>query len=433
MFTTVDEAINWLHSRERFGIKPGLKRMKEMLEQLGNPERRLKMIHIAGTNGKGSVVSYLRHMFQEAGHETATFTSPYIESFNERISVNGTPISDEHLLKVVNDVKPIVDNLDDNQEIGKPTEFEILTVISIQYFARIAYPDIVLFETGLGGRLDSTNVIHPMLSIITNIGYDHMDILGETIEEIASEKAGIIKSGVPVIAAVAQQEALAVIEAKVNEQQTKLYQLGREFQIIESDNVKNGETFTFQSPFVTLENIEISMKGPHQVRNASLALMAVDYMKRFYSLIVDEQDIRTGLKKTSWPGRFEVVKEKPLTILDGAHNPEGIQALKNTVERHYKEHNVHIIFAAMKDKKLSEMVSLLDSFADTISFVDFDFPRAAASTDLIELSKVKEKQAFAHWSEAYQEVVARIGTEDVVLVTGSLYFISDVRKELYRT
>ncbi|WLR53280.1 folylpolyglutamate synthase/dihydrofolate synthase family protein [Bacillus tianshenii] len=430
MITTIEEAMNWIHSREKFGMKPGLERMEWMLEELGNPERRLKTIHIAGTNGKGSVVSFLRHMFQQSNLVVGTFTSPYIESFHERISVNGEPISDDDLLKAVNDVKPLVEQLDNNAELGAPTEFEVVTVMAIQYFARTAYPDLVLFETGLGGRLDSTNIIHPLVSIITNIGHDHLNILGDTIEEIAREKAGIIKSGVPVITGVTQPEALEVIEDEMKGKRTKIYRANKEFMTLNEQRTETGETFSFQSPFMNVDNLEITMKGLHQVKNASLALMTVDYLKRFYSLIVDEEEMREGLKKASWPARFEVVQQNPTVIIDGAHNPEGMQTLQQTVERYYPGKNVHVIFAALHDKKLDEMLNVLDDFAESLSFVDFDFPRAAKAEDLYEISKAEKKAVYESWQEAYETVKGYAGEGDVILFAGSLYFVAGVRAEL---
>ena len=427
--TEFNEALHWLNSRTSFGIKPGLERMNFMLEQLGHPERRLKTVHVAGTNGKGSTVSFMRHILQEAGYIVGTFTSPYIESFNERISVDGVPISDEDFVEIVNKVKPIVEKCEATEH-GAPTEFEVLTVIALEYFAKVAVPYISLIETGLGGRLDSTNVITPLVSVITNIGQDHMNILGNTVEEITKEKAGIIKSGFPVVTAVEQPEAEGIIADMAKSKNSKLYRLGKEFKSVNTALQNGNEVFTFQSPFKTIENLEISMKGEHQVKNAATALMAIEYLKQYFSFVIDEEHIRNGLLKTTWKGRFEKVSDKPLTFIDGAHNPEGINTLCDAIKRYYPNKKVHIIFSALKDKPLKEMIGKLDKIADKITFTQFEFARCAEAKELFELSSSANKHINENWLEAIDGEKQEIGEneEEILIITGSLYFISEVRK-----
>ncbi|MEC1718139.1 bifunctional folylpolyglutamate synthase/dihydrofolate synthase [Schinkia azotoformans] len=428
--TEFNEALHWLNSRTTFGIKPGLERMNYMLEQLGHPERRLKAVHVAGTNGKGSTVSFMRHILQEAGYVVGTFTSPYIESFNERISVDGIPISDEDFVEIVKKIKPIVETCGKATEYGAPTEFEVLTVIALEYFARVAVPYISLIETGLGGRLDSTNVITPLVSVITNIGQDHMNILGNTVEEITKEKAGIIKSGFPVVTAVEQPEAEQIIADVAKSKNSKLYRLGKEFKTIDTALHNGNEVFTFQSLFNRLENLEITMKGEHQVKNAATALMAIEYLKQYFAFVIDEEHIRTGLLKTTWKGRFEKVSDKPLTFIDGAHNPEGIDTLCKTIQRYYSDKKVHIIFSALKDKPLKEMIAKLDNIADKITFTQFEFNRCAEAKELFELSSSANKDINEDWQKAIESAKQEIGgiEEEILIITGSLYFISEVRK-----
>jgi len=425
------EALHWLNNRLTFGIKPGLERMEYMLAKLGHPERRLKTIHVAGTNGKGSTVSFISHILQEAGYVVGTFTSPFIESFNERISVNGKPISDEDFVEVVKKVKPIVEQCEAT-DYGAPTEFEVLTVIALEYYANHAYPDITIMETGLGGRFDSTNVIYPLVSVITNIGQDHMNILGNTIEEITREKAGIIKSGIPVVTAVEQPEALQIIVDTAISKKSKLYRLREEFSYQNAAVINGNETFAFQSFFNKLENLEISMKGEHQIKNAATALMAIDYVRQYYSFVVDEEHIRNGLFKTTWIGRFEKVSDKPLIFIDGAHNPEGVETLCQTIKRYYSNKNIHIIFCAMKDKQLKEMISKLDEVAEKIIFTQFDYPRCAEAKDLFELSTSTNKYVVEDFQQAIDTEKQEIGNneDEVLIITGSLYFISQVRRYL---
>lgn len=424
---TYEEAIGWIHSRLKFGIKPGLGRMQWMLEELGNPERHIKCVHLAGTNGKGSTLTYMRYMLEEAKYKVGTFTSPYIETFNERISVNGVPISDEEITELVNIVKPVVEKLDET-DLGEATEFEIITVMAIYYFGKVNFCDLVLFETGLGGRFDSTNVIYPVLTIITNIGHDHMHILGDTLAEIAYEKAGIIKSGVPLITGVQDEEALQVIQKVAKEKHANLYELGKQFTAVHKQSSEDGEHFDFTGPFASLEEVRISMKGSHQVGNVALALMAVMYLKTYLSFLIEEEEIRTGLQEAYWIGRFEKLQSKPDVIIDGAHNPEGIESLVKTVEAHYQDKNVIVLFTALGDKQLHNMVGQLEAIADEMIFTTFAFERAISAEKLASYSQKEAKEVFENWKEAIDTKIKLLGENDVFIITGSLYFISEVRK-----
>ncbi|MED0947788.1 bifunctional tetrahydrofolate synthase/dihydrofolate synthase [Bacillus mobilis] len=427
MIHTYEEAVGWIHSRLKFGIKPGLERMRWMLEELGNPERHIKCVHLAGTNGKGSTLTYMRYILEDAKYKVGTFTSPYIETFNERISVNGTPIANEEITELVKMVKPVVEKLDET-DLGEATEFEIITVMAICYFGKVNFCDVVLFETGLGGRFDSTNVIHPVLTIITNIGHDHMHILGNTLGEIAYEKAGIIKSGVPVITGVQDEEALQVIQKVAKENHANLYEMGNHFTALHKQSSKDGEQFDFTCPFATFADVRISMKGSHQVGNAALALMAVMYVKTYLSFLIEEEEIRTGLQEAYWIGRFEKLQSNPDIIIDGAHNPEGIESLVKTVESHYKDKNVIVLFTALGDKQLHNMVGQLETIADEIIFTTFAFDRAISADTLASYAKKESKLVFENWKEAIDTKVEMIGENDVFIITGSLYFISEVRK-----
>ncbi|PFK39742.1 bifunctional folylpolyglutamate synthase/dihydrofolate synthase [Bacillus cereus] len=427
MIHTYEEAIGWIHSRLKFGIKPGLERMQWILEKLGNPERHIKCVHLAGTNGKGSTLTYMRYMLEAEKYKVGTFTSPYIETFNERIGVNGAPITDKEITELVNMVKPVVEKLD-GTNLGEATEFEIITVMAICYFGKINFCDIVLFETGLGGRFDSTNVIHPVLTMITNIGHDHMHILGNTLGEIAYEKAGIIKSGVPIITGVQDEEALHVIQKVAEEKNANLYKLGKQFTAVHTRSNEDGEHFDFSCPFASFEEVRISMKGSHQVGNAALALMGVMYLKTYLSFLLEEEHIRLGLSEAYWIGRFEQLQSKPDVIIDGAHNPEGIASLVKTVKAHYNDKNVIVLFTALGDKQLANMVGLLETVADEMIFTTFTFDRAISAKELAAHSSKETKQVFENWKEAIDIKMNKLQENDVFIITGSLYFISEVRK-----
>lgn len=433
MFNRYEDAVDWIHGRLKFGVKPGLKRMEWLLKELGHPEKKIPTIHVAGTNGKGSTISYMLHMLKEANYNVGTFTSPYIETFNERISVNGEPISDEDMLNLVNEIKPYVEKIEQT-ELGGPTEFEIITTMMFLYFGKVNQPDILLLETGLGGRLDSTNIINPLLSIITNVGYDHMNILGDTITEIAAEKAGIIKQNVPILTAVEKDEALQVIKNRAKQLNAEVLSVGSEINILEHSAYERGEMFTVETEGYSLENLKIQMRGQHQTKNAALAVSALHYLRERNKLTVSDDQIYKGLLKAMWKGRFEQVNNNPVIIVDGAHNNEGIESLIETVTRHYHDKQVHILFSALKDKEYKEMIDRLSSIAATMHFTTFDFPRAEASEKLYSVCKHQKKS----YSESWQEILEKLlqlyqgKKDDIIIITGSLYFISEVRNYLVR-
>ncbi|MDR7001468.1 folylpolyglutamate synthase/dihydrofolate synthase family protein [Neobacillus niacini] len=426
MFVTYQEALDWIHARLRLGIKPGLKRMEWMMDKLRSPENKLKAIHIGGTNGKGSTVTFLRSMLQEQGYKVGTFTSPYIEQFNERISINGKAISDDELLQLANVIRPLADELEET-ELGGPTEFEVITAMSFYYFAEMNPVDIVLYEVGLGGRFDSTNIIKPIASIITNIGLDHTNILGDTYEKIAFEKAGIIKKQTPIFTAVQHPGALKVINEQANQKDAHIYRFGQEFTISGHEPVSNGEIFSLKNSFGSLEQLEISLIGKHQTENAAVAITAIQFLNQTGTLSISEQSIREGLKNAYWPGRFEIVSEKPLVIIDGAHNDEGIATLVSELKNRYSDRNIHIVFAALKDKKFDKMIEQLDQVANQISFVSFDYPRAATAHDLYEKSQSENKEIVENWRAYLKDVIQQLEPNGMLVVTGSLYFISEAK------
>ncbi|MEH7332697.1 folylpolyglutamate synthase/dihydrofolate synthase family protein [Neobacillus drentensis] len=426
MFTTYQEALDWIHGRLRLGIKPGLKRMEWMMERLDHPENKIKAVHIGGTNGKGSTVTFLRSILEAAGYTVGTFTSPYIEQFNERISMNGKPVSDQEILDLTNIILPLADELEET-ELGGPTEFEVITAMSFYYFANMNKVDIVLFEVGLGGRFDSTNIIQPLASIITNIGLDHTNILGNSYEEIAFEKAGIIKEKTPIFTAVKHPGALKVIEEQAEKKEAPIYRLKQEFSISSHTSLTKGEVFNLKTQTINLDHLEISMIGQHQTENASLAVCTGQFLNQVSSFNISEEAIRNGLKSAYWPGRFEILSENPLVIIDGAHNDEGITALVHELSSRYANRNIHIIFAALKDKKLDKMIAKLDSIANQISFVSFDFPRAADAKDLLNISQSQNKVAVDNWKSYIVEEMQNLQENSMMVVTGSLYFISEAK------
>lgn len=438
-FSTYKEALDWLHGLLRFGQKPGLERMQWMLDQCDHPERRLAFVHVAGTNGKGSTCAYLTQMLMEAGYSVGTFTSPYLLDFRERIRYNGAYIPQQDLVVIANEAKRLAEACAEQTDFGSPTEFEVITMIAILYYAKIARPAVVVWETGLGGRLDSTNVVLPLVSIITNIGYDHMDVLGNTLAEIAREKAGIIKPGVPVITGEQNPEALDVIAETASSKRSTLYCLGNQFQVEQLHEELGEQTIRYSSIYRRSEaDYRLGLNGLHQSSNAALALMTIDLVREFYSYLVDDEEISRGLQQTRWPGRLEVVAHKPLIIMDGAHNKEGMEALVGSLAKVVtKETRISLLVGALADKPLSLMAAALrgiESKVEKIYLTTFDFPRAASVERLYDafyagewdpdqLTPIADWSSFLRtWMSKQQE-----RQNDCLVICGSLYFIAGVR------
>jgi dihydrofolate synthase / folylpolyglutamate synthase len=427
MLLTIEETLNWIQQHLPHGIKPGLARMEWVMEKLDHPERHIRAIHVGGTNGKGSTVSFLRGILMQQFEDVGTFTSPYIVDFKERIAVNGLPITDEELVQAANIIYPLAKELGET-DLGTPTEFEVITMISFAYFSRIHPCDVVIYEVGLGGRLDSTNILTPLISVITNVGMDHVQYLGETIPQIAMEKAGIIKPGVPVVTTAEHPEALQVIQEKAREQKAKLYVYGKDFTGRSTQGNDQFEHFDFKSLFWDYKGLKSGLRGPHQVKNASAALMALNVLSTYFAFPIDKEAVYSGLELVSWPGRFEVVSEKPLIILDGAHNEDGVRALVETIVRDYSTKHIKLLFATLKDRNNAVILDLLQSLTNDLTLTTFDYARAEDPDKLI-----KEKGSLKiekNWQKAFQDLITNMNEDDVLLITGSLYFISEVRNAL---
>jgi len=430
-----DTAMNWLEGLQKFGIKPGLERMEWMLEKLGHPERRLKFVHIAGTNGKGSTVAFLTSVLREAGYEIGTYTSPAMGKVTNRIQWNGKDIPDDQFAHFIEKLMPFAEELE-RTEWGPLTEFETTTLIAILYFAEGVFPDLVIWETGLGGLNDCTNVIVPIVSAITNIGFDHTQILGETKREIALQKAGIIKNGFPVVTTEEDPEALEVIEATATRKKSPVYILNKDFRIERksTDPNKQMEILDFFCPYTDYQDLQISLLGEHQVKNAGLAIMILVIMREFYAVYFEPEDLVQGLKKAVWPGRFEMIKEDPLLILDGAHNLEGIEALSKVLRERFAHQKPRLLFAALEDKDVQGMIQRLSMEVSQVIVTKAGHPRAAEIENIVmwfrDANPQLEILPIADWRTALSAWQSEATKGDILLATGSLYFISDLRKEL---
>lgn len=416
----IDDALAWIHSRLKFNIRPGLIRVNALLELLGYPERELSMIHVAGTNGKGSTVAFTRSIFMAAGlKKVATFTSPYIVEFGERMSINALPIPDEKLIYYVELLQPLVAKIDEDPELTGITEFEIITAMAFKYFAD-EQVDLAIIEVGLGGLLDSTNVISPVLTGITTIGLDHIDILGKTLEEIAAQKAGIIKPQVPVVTGNIVPSAFAVIGQTAQDNQSVMYHFRKDYDIKISDDL-----FDFESQNLSLKGLKKSLAGRHQFENAAMAIELASVYAQIKGIELPEQALRTGVQQAFWAARMEEVSSEPKIIIDGAHNTHAMKRLLENIEQDYQGQKLRIIFSAITTKDISEMISMLKSVKNAeLILTTFDYPKALNLSDF--------KAANVKMSDNWQESVKAAKADETTLVTGSLYFVSQVREFLLK-
>jgi dihydrofolate synthase/folylpolyglutamate synthase len=432
------EAVDWITGLIPFGIRPGLERIEKLMELLENPHRRLKFIHIAGTNGKGSTCAYLTSVLLRSGYDVGTFTSPYITKFTNRFQYNGVDIEEETLLKLANELKPHVEALAET-ELGSPTMFEVSTALAVLFYAKVTYPDYVVWETGLGGRLDVTNIVHPVVSVITNIGHDHMDRLGDTIAAVASEKAGIIKAGIPVVSAVSQPEAVEVIKRVAAEKQSTLYLLGEQFHETVLSVREDEQTFRFDNLFRSIEPLTITLNGAHQRANAAVAVMTLEVLRQYNALVVEDDVLAEGLRAAAWPGRLEMVSQQPRILIDGAHNPEGAESLADALVNTYKYDRLHLMMGMLENKNHQDVLKHILPIVDTLIVTEPDFrmkKEARALADLVrEMQQQPDKYRFEliveqNWQTALQKLQQLTGETDLGVVTGTLYLIADVRSRI---
>lgn len=425
---TYSEAVAFIHNRTKFKKLPTLERMRDFCKRIGNPEKKLRMIHITGTNGKGSTAAFCRQLLMEKGFKVGSFTSPFIIKLNDRFCINNQMISDQKLTMIVNQLLPIIEQMDhDWQENGGgPTQFEINTAIMLKYFA-MEHVDYAVIEVGLGGTYDATNVITPFVSVITTVGEDHLSILGPTLKEVAKNKAGIIKNEVPVVLGKVSDEARKVILTKANQEHSSVLELGKDIQVVEHPSSKWGERFDYHYEEMNLHNIEISLMGQYQINNAALALSAVLKVAQHDHWQLTANEIKKSLKDTNWPGRFERINERPLIILDGAHNEPAIKELTTLLKTRFKNQKINIIMSILEDKQSALMLQELLKIANVdLTLTTFDSPRPLVNLQQMAL-KFPQIQVIHDWRKALVEVIATMDSDDVLLFSGSLYFISEVR------
>ena len=407
----------------------GLERMVKLLALRGNPHLKLKVIHIGGTNGKGSTIAFLKNMLEKMGLRVGVFSSPYLIHYTDQITINEESIPEARLESLMSEYRSLLEG-EYAQALQGTTEFEIITAIAYDYFAS-EQVDVAIMEVGMGGLLDSTNVCQPILTGITTIGLDHVALLGDSLEAIAEQKAGIIKQGVPLVTGNIVPEALAVIDQIAKVKQAPRLSYGDDYQVNHRESTVTGEIFDYSSS-VRQGHFQTGLLGLHQIENAGMALALLDAFCREIGLELPENDLVVqALEETSWPGRFEVVSRRPLMILDGAHNPHAVKALLATLEERFADYHKEILFTCIKTKALEDMLDLLGTLPDTeLTLTHFDDGRA---TDEEVLKKVAYSRNlnYQSWQVFLDQSMIDIEEKKTVrIVTGSLYFLSQVRAYL---
>ena len=408
----------------------GLERMVELLALRGNPHLKLNVIHIGGTNGKGSTIAFLKNMLEKLGLRVGVFSSPYLIHYTEQISINGESIPEDRLEALMVDYQSLIEG-ESAANIQGTTEFEIITALAYDYFAS-EQVDVAIMEVGMGGLLDSTNVCQPILTGITTIGLDHVALLGDSLEAIAEQKSGIIKQGIPLVTGRIAPEALAVIDsiAEVKNAPRLRYEL--DYQVSHQKSVVTGEVFDYKSA-VRQGRFQTSLLGLHQIENAGMALALLDtFCQEDGRELASNDLLAQALEETSWPGRLEIVSREPLMILDGAHNPHAIKALVATLQERFADYHKEILFTCIKTKALEDMLDLLGTMPDTeLTLTHFDDSRATDESVLEETAKSRNL-SYQGWQDFLEQKLTDKKEEKktVRIVTGSLYFLSQVRAYL---
>ncbi len=411
--TEYSNALAYLYNLEKFGMVFGLDNIKWILSVIGNPHEFLKTVHIGGTNGKGSVAAMLSHILKAAGYKVGKYTSPHLISFTERITINEEKITDAEVSDLVDSIRQSLDAVDPKRTF---TFFDFTTALAFEYF-RKNNVDVALIEVGLGGRLDSTNVLNPLISVITNVALDHMNYLGEDILRIAREKAGIIKKGVPVVTGAKDLPARIIEEtAKMND--CSVYIMGRDF----SYERKETQTMSYSGLSIKLNDVFVNLKGDHQLGNAAIALCTAELLSML-GFGMDQREVYAGLSQVTWPGRLQITKEKPTIILDGAHNVDGIRTLVNFLKKQFPDRKRLLIFGVMKDKEYEKMLEELLPSVDEVIFTSSTNERALLPESM---KKFAPKAVIANdAARALKKVKSMSEENDVIIITGSLYLIGE--------
>lgn len=422
------EALDWLYNVRRFGPDRSLVPTRHILHMMDNPEKKYSIIHIAGTNGKGSTAAYTASLLEAAGYKVGLFTSPHLEEFTERMSINGVNIPEKEAARILTEIRPFFEKMLQYNEPMPLRFFDIVTALAFQYFSEQEV-EYAVIEVGLGGRLDATNVVDPLVSVITNIGYEHTNILGGTLEEIAGEKAGIIKPGRPIVSAAKDLDVLKVFREKANQAGSKLIHVGEDTNYTKIKGGMKGQQFHYQGLGGTYRDLFTPLLGDHQVLNAATAITAVEAL-RLYGITVPEGAIREGIRNVSWPARMEVVSEGPLVILDCAKDAEATAAVRKTVQEDFDVDKLIAVVSISSDKNIPGMIRQISRVADHFILTTHSVMDRAADPRLLAKEVVKNDRTYEiieEETQAFKKALELVEGNDMILVIGSVYLAGTAR------
>ncbi len=425
------EALEKMQQLTKFGFNLGLERITELLKMLGNPERDFPVIHIGGTNGKGSTSAMVASILHQTGKRVGLFTSPHLHSYTERIKINGREIPPADFASLLSNMIPLLTEMVD-RGFEHPTEFEVNTAMALLYFSR-QNVDIVVLEVGLGGAIDSTNVVEPLISVITNVTMEHMEYLGNTVEKIATVKSGIIKEGRPVVTADNQPEVVNIIKERAAELKAPFYQTQQLVQIQLLETSLKGQRFNATLPQGQhLEALEIPLLGEYQLINCATALAVIYLLKKHWQEEVSEEAIRSGLAQVYWPGRMEIFGDKPKILIDGAHNSAGVAVLTRALQNNFSYSRLFLVLGMLADKEREKSVAMLAPLAFEIIITKPSSPRVGQWQQLAEMARsyCKRVQVVEDPKEALARARLLASSDDLICATGSLYMIADIRNSL---
>ena len=427
---TYSEAIDYIYDLTKYGIKLGLKNINYLLYLLGEPHKKLKIIHVAGTNGKGSTCSSISSILQSDGYKVGLYTSPHLVDFAERIKINHKPIDRKKVSELLERIKPYIEKVANTPSYNHPTFFEVITSMAFLYFFE-EQVDFLVLEVGLGGRLDATNVCEPLISVITHIDYDHMDQLGNSLQEIAREKGGIIKPEGIVISSNQYEEVYNEIKKIAEEKNSLIYSVGREinYKIVKSD-IK-GVIFDLKGIYHEYKNLHTPLLGRHQADNSATAITAIEALK-IRGINITEKAIRAGLEKVKWTGRLEIIQHKPILILDGAHNPNGVKVVRDALKEIFSYHRLILVLAIFADKDYKKMIQIIVPNADLIIATKTENSRATSPRIIAkEAAKYIDQNKIIVTENIPQAINCALSNskeDDLICITGSLYTVGEAKR-----
>jgi dihydrofolate synthase/folylpolyglutamate synthase len=421
--------IEWLFAVRRFGSKLGLDYVRHLLAQIGDPHEDFKAVHVTGTNGKGSTTAMIASILKEAGYRVGMFTSPHLSTFTERIQVNGVQIPVEEVVRLIEEVRPLCEGMAEDQELRHPTFFEIITAIAFKYFSEEGV-DYAVLEVGMGGKLDATNVVKAQVSVITNVGLEHTEVLGDTVLEIAEKKAGIVKEGGALITATADDDVYRLFREICEGVGSKIFRVGTDITFQRLDSSYDGQTFNLKGISSSYERLTIPFIGDHQLLNAATAVGAVEAL-RFHGVEVPGDAIARGLRGVFWPGRLEVMQTEPLVVLDGAKDAEAARAVKEALLSKFTYDRLVAVVSISSDKKIAEMIGEIAQAADHFVITSHRVMGRAAKSSRIAAEAErhsKTHEVVADVRTAVRRAMEFAGEGGMVIVVGSVFLVGEARE-----